>query len=366
MDLHVVCFAVPFPPDYGGAIDVWHRLRALAAEGVRMHVHAFVYGRFRPQAELEALAAAVQYYPRSLSSAILQGGFPLSVRSRQSRALFKVLQADDHPILFEGIQTTAWAGELEGRRLLLRAHNIEHQYYAGLTVQRHGAARWLYTRESTALARYEPAMARRMDMVFAISPADQQWFAGQGIRAELLLPFHGHDRPDLPSGRGQYVLYQGDLSLEINQRAVHELIAWAPPRPDRPLVVAGRSGNPQFENRIRGVPNIIRHADVSAAMMTRLIRDAQVAVIHSLHASGMKLKLFAALYQGRFIAASPHDLTGTPLDQAVHAYTPETVNALLDELWVRDFNAAEMSRRTAILAGLPDDRAKARQITRYL
>jgi hypothetical protein len=268
--------------------------------------------------------------------------------------------------LFEGIQSTGWAKALDGRRLLLRAHNIEQQYYAGLAMQRQGPARWLYGRESAALARYEPAAARRMHRVFAISPADLQWFASQGIEAELLLPFHGHGRPDLPDGRGRYILYQGDLSLEVNQRAVLELIALAPPRPDRPLVVAGRSGILRFEERIRSVPNIIRHADVSVAMMTRLIRDAQVTVIHSLHASGMKLKLFAALYTARFIAASPQDMTGTPVDQAVHAYAPDALNALLDELWERDFDTAEISRRTSILAGLPDDRAKARQITRYL
>ncbi len=366
MDLHVVCFAVPFPPDYGGAIEVWHRLRALAAEGVRVHAHAFVYGRFQPRAELEALAAQVDYYPRTLSSAVMRGGFPLSVHMRQSAVLLRRLQADHIPVLFEGVQTTAWAKVLEGRRLFLRAHNIEHQYYAGLAARCSGPAHWLYTRESAALARYEPAVARRMQMVFAISPADQQWFADQGIRAELLLPFHGYDHPDLPSGRGKYILYQGDLSLEVNQRAILEVIALAPPRPDRPLVVAGRQGNTRFEARIRALPNIIRHTDVSAEMMMRLIRDAQVTVIHSLHAAGMKLKLFAALYQSRFVAASPKDVTGTPLDQAVHTYTPDTLNALLDVLWLRDFDPEEVARRTIILAGLPDDRAKARQIIRYL
>ena len=43
-ELHIVTFAVPFPANYGGAIDVWNRIAALKRGGVRIHLHCFVYG----------------------------------------------------------------------------------------------------------------------------------------------------------------------------------------------------------------------------------------------------------------------------------------------------------------------------------
>ena len=33
MKLHVVSFQVPFPPDYGGLIDVYYKLKALKEAG---------------------------------------------------------------------------------------------------------------------------------------------------------------------------------------------------------------------------------------------------------------------------------------------------------------------------------------------
>jgi hypothetical protein len=39
--LHVVAFNVPYPPDYGGIIDIYYKLKALSADGTRIILHAF-------------------------------------------------------------------------------------------------------------------------------------------------------------------------------------------------------------------------------------------------------------------------------------------------------------------------------------
>ena len=43
--LHIVSFDVPYPPDYGGAIDVYYKLKALHEEGIKIYLHCFEYGR---------------------------------------------------------------------------------------------------------------------------------------------------------------------------------------------------------------------------------------------------------------------------------------------------------------------------------
>jgi len=367
MDLHVISFAAPYPPVFGGAIDVWHRLRALRAEGVRLTVHAFVYGQSGPSEALEELAERTFYYPRANWAGMVLRGFPMSVRSRMHRGLLARLSSDRQPVLFEGTQTTGWHERLAGRRLLLRLHNIEHEYYGSLAESSPPRYRWLYRRESVALAAYEPKMWPLMSAVFPISVADARRLEGSKVPAvEWLPPFHGHDTFEVRPGRGGYLLYQGDLSLPVNQAALLELLALVPPREGRPWRIAGRSGSASFEARIRGQANLIRHPDVSNEEMDRLIRDAQVVVLHSRHASGMKLKLFPALYHARFIAMSPADRTETVLDDACHVVEPLSLASLLDKLWETPMDTQEADRRRAILAGFPDDRAGARQIIRYL
>ena len=68
--LHIVSFNVPYPPDYGGIMDVFYKLKALHAEGVKVKLHCFEYGR-GPSSELNYYAEEVFYYPRKNSKSFL-------------------------------------------------------------------------------------------------------------------------------------------------------------------------------------------------------------------------------------------------------------------------------------------------------
>ncbi|MBK7268626.1 MAG: hypothetical protein IPI07_03635 [Flavobacteriales bacterium] len=110
--LHIVSFDVPAPPDYGGVIDVYYKVTALAELGVKVHLHCYSYGR-KPAAELEQFCESVHYYPRSTSKHLLLSALPYVVVSRKSEELLDRLLQDDHPILFEGLHachfwTHAW------------------------------------------------------------------------------------------------------------------------------------------------------------------------------------------------------------------------------------------------------------------
>lgn len=365
-DLHIVSFAVPLPARYGGAIDVWHRLRALHASGIRIRLHCFIYDSFQPQAQLHEVAAQVYYYPRVIWPAMFEAGQPYIVTSRKSPELLKRLSQDHVPILFEGIHTTGFAGELHDRIQLLRSHNVEHEYYNELADRTKGMRSLMYRRESVCLSDYEKAIAGHFDAVLAISPQDQKWYAHHGGKAVFLPPFHGENMVDIHPGRGDYVLYQGDLSLEINQDAVLDVLRQIKDLSDIPIVIAGRSGQKDFENRLSAYPNVRRKADVSDEEMHSIISGAQVILIHSLHGSGMKLKFFPALYRGRFVAATNAIRTGTQLDNAITWYEPDGAANVIRELWPLAYTESLVSKRAAILDTLPDDLEKAGEIIRYL
>ena len=40
--LHIVAFDIPYPPNYGGVIDVWYKLKALHAKGIKIILHCFL------------------------------------------------------------------------------------------------------------------------------------------------------------------------------------------------------------------------------------------------------------------------------------------------------------------------------------
>ena len=48
--LHIICLDAPSPPNYGGAIDMYYKIRALALAGTRIILHYFAYREGRGNA----------------------------------------------------------------------------------------------------------------------------------------------------------------------------------------------------------------------------------------------------------------------------------------------------------------------------
>ena len=61
--LHIISFDIPYPPNYGGVVDIFFKLRALSSLGVKIHLHCFQYGRLK-SVELDKLCFSVNYYQR--------------------------------------------------------------------------------------------------------------------------------------------------------------------------------------------------------------------------------------------------------------------------------------------------------------
>jgi hypothetical protein len=87
-------------------IDVYHKIRALHPQGVKIILHCFQYGR-KESPELEILCAEVYYYPRKTGWRTQITLRPYIVQSRRSEELVQRLLHDDYPILCEGLHTTA-------------------------------------------------------------------------------------------------------------------------------------------------------------------------------------------------------------------------------------------------------------------
>ena len=80
--LHIVSFDIPFPADYGGVVDVYHKVKALKKIGISVHLHCFEYGR-QKSPELLEVCAKVSYYKRNRSLLALLSATPFIVKSRK-------------------------------------------------------------------------------------------------------------------------------------------------------------------------------------------------------------------------------------------------------------------------------------------
>ena len=61
--LNIIAFNIPWPPNSGGVIDVYYKMKALHRCGVKIVLHCFEYERAHSP-ELEAICEKVYYYKR--------------------------------------------------------------------------------------------------------------------------------------------------------------------------------------------------------------------------------------------------------------------------------------------------------------
>ena len=353
--LHIVAFDVPYPADYGGAIDVYYKLAALHRKGCAITLHCFEYGRPHA-AQLEKLCSAVHYYPRITGLNGLRPPLPYIVSSRRNGELMKNLLEDDAPILFEGIHTCFYLNHqaLQNRFKALRIHNIEHQYYMQLAGGvGFGFRKMFFLQEARMLKAFEMKL-QNVQAFFALSKTDSEFFRAIYPDAvhRFVSPFHRHDVVESTPGMGAFCLYHGNLSHPENVTAAKFLMDEVVPSLKMRLVFAGKSPHPSIVARCQESSNCELVADPDEARMEQLIRDAHIHVLPTFQTSGMKLKLLHALYGGRFVVVNAAMLHGSGLENAcVGAQTTkefiDTCNGLLD----KPFTEVDLEYRRNVLAG---------------
>ncbi len=344
--LHVISFNVPYPANYGGVIDVFYRVKALSEAGVKVHLHCFTGGR--PEAEVLKRCHEVHYYRRDTSFWRQFSREPYIVASRHSEALIRNLLKDDFPILCEGLHTTAVLNDhrLKGRKIFVRAHNVEHDYYRLLAESEPKLwKRMFFKMEAKKLRRYEPVLKKAAG-IFAITEKDAAYFKEQYGHTWLLPGFNAVSRVCSETGRGDYVLYHGNLSVAENESAAEWLIENVFSELKVACVVAGLDPSDHLRACCKPYANISLKANLEDAEMMDLIRNAQVNVLVTEQPTGLKLKLLNALYNGRFCLVNDDMVRGTSLEGlCVVAETPEEFIAEINRLMDEDFTEEDIEER---------------------
>ncbi|MSQ78672.1 MAG: hypothetical protein EXR21_03210 [Flavobacteriaceae bacterium] len=338
--LHVVSFDIPYPASYGGVMDVYYKLKALHEAGVKIHLHCYEYGRQRAT-ELNSICESVEYYKRTVFKNPFYGSLPYIVSSRNTKELLQNLLADSHPILFEGLHTCYYLTEplLKDRVKIVRTHNVEHHYYRSLErVEGNYFKKYFFNREAERLKKFQQKLSHATHIA-AISKPDTTYFSKRFPQTFYLPPFHSNTVVNSHSGKGDFVLYHGNLGVGENDEAARFLVqeVWMEDIGVK-LVIAGNNPSKQLKRLCENRPDVRLEAGLDTAGIMKLISEAHINLLPTFQATGIKLKLVNALYNGRHCLVNTPMVKNTGLEQLCTVATGvaglrKSIHLLLQKDW---------------------------------
>ncbi len=349
--LHIVAFDIPFPADYGGVIDIYYKILALKKLDIEIILHCFEYGRAH-SIELQKICKKVYYYNRSKYKNPFIGNIPYIVSTRSNEELLNNLLKDQFPILFEGLHCTYFLNhkDLKNRIKLVRNHNIEHDYYKNLEqVETNFFKKYFFRNESDNLRKYE-SILKEANHVLAISNSDHHYLQKKYHHSVLVSAFHANEQVNIKLGKGEFVLYHGNLSVGENNHAAIYLVKEVFSKINIPVVIAGNKPSQELQEVCKNHKNIQLISHWSNQEVMNAISDAQINVLATFQATGIKLKLLNALFQGRFCVVNHLMVEKTGLEKACFvSNNPQQMIEDILKVWQMDFNKNEKENRVQIL-----------------
>lgn len=299
--LHIICFDNPYPPVYGGVIDVFYKIKALHQLGVEINLHCFVNEIPEEISELRSITEKCHFYKRNKSMFNILSSKPFSVASRSHKGLFKNLNQDKSDILFEGLQSTSvlCVKNFKDRNLYLRLHNLENNYYKGLlNSETNYFKKALYLIESYKYDNYLKVLGE-FCRVFTLSSFETNAVNKLYNNAEYIPVFHGNKCVAETSEFGEYAFYNGDLRISDNKRAAEFLIDVFQKVQNYPLIIASSIENHELVKRCEHLKNVQYLVIKDQEHLENLSQNAHINVMMSFQESGTKLKAINALFKSR-------------------------------------------------------------------
>lgn len=351
--------------------DLFYKIKTLNELGIKIHLHCFEYGRGE-QPELKKYCQEVHYYQREK----LVGGIPLRlpyiVSSRINPSLIKNILKDNYPVLLEGIHCTYYLyhGELNTRKVSVRLHNVEFEYYRQLSKSTNNFYKKIYyTLESRLLKKYERVIAQKAKFL-SVNKKDketyQKLFAAKDVKfLPVFLPFN---EINSKTGKGDFCLYHGNLSVAENEKAAlwllqnifNHLI-------NIRFIIAGKTPSDALKNEVAKNKNAQLIRNPSQEKMEELIKNAHLHLLPSFNSTGIKIKLLNALFNGRFIITNTASLDGTGLETLCElAETPTEYLQRIQELCDIPFTESEINKRKEILTSTFDNEKNAKLLMSWL
>jgi hypothetical protein len=187
------------------------------------------------------------------------------------------------------------------------------------------------------------------------------------IRVEYLPSFHRDDEIHAEPGKGEFILYQGNLSVPENRKAAEFLISSVFRGSEIPFVIAGLNPPDNLIRLAAKYPNVTLIPNPSEEKMTELVRTAHINVMVTFQATGLKLKMLNALFNGRFCLVNQLMVTGTELGSICEiADTPASLRKKAEDLMDLTFTDEMINARKKVLMKWHSNRENCKTLVNLL
>lgn len=371
--LHIVCLDVPWPADYGGAIDMMNRIISLKKAGIGIHLHYFSYNERGMPNELNQFCETINVYERKTGTKGLSAKTPYIVSSRINQELISNLTKDEYPILLEGLHCTGILShmDLSKRKIVVRMHNDEAVYYCELARTEPSIFKKLFfINESRLLKKYTTHLPDNCKYAcISVDDAEQLKKQYHLSNVEFLPAFPSWQKVTSEEGIGNLCLYHGNLSVPENEKAALWLLQNVFFKIKKPFVIAGKKPS----KRLQKMAHLCQHTclieNPSETEMNDLIRKAHINVLpcFNKNVTGVRLKLLHALYHGRHCIVNEAMVKGSGLEAACHTGSnAEAFASIIMQLYHQPFTDNEISLRKKLLGQTYNNEKNTLQLIQWL
>ena len=355
LKLHLVSFDVPYPPNYGGIVVVFYHLKALKELGVSITLHCFKYDNNPESKTLLNYCDEIFYYERKKSFWKQLSKTPFIVNTRMPQELLENLNKDRHPIFFEGIHTTGFAGHplLANRTKVIRMHNIEWAYYKSLKeIDVNNWKRIFFHQESKKLKKFEQKIIESAQLVLCLSSTDTTYYKELNINTHYIPAFHPNQKVNSLEGVGEYAFFHGKLSVPDNEKAVLFLLEEIFSKTKFPFKIAGLNASDALKGKISEMEFVELIENPSGVEMLKLIQNAQINLLWSFQSNGLKLKLLHSLFNGRHCLVNDHMVSedANLIQLCTIANSKEDMLKRLNQLKNLPFTSNLIEKRSKVLS----------------
>jgi len=199
-------------------------------------------------------------------------------------------------------------------KVVLRAHNIEHQIWEQLaTEQSNSVKKWYLNRLAAQLAHYERGILEHLDGIAAISTTDKQQFEAMGGNTPVHVAPVGIDLTQYPiaaansaSQKQATLFFIGALDWAPNTEGLQWFLQHCWPQliqshPDAQFHIAGRNA-PNWQDQL-DKQGVHFHGEVESAVDFMLQYD--VMVVPLLSGSGVRIKVLEGMALGKTVLTTP-------------------------------------------------------------
>jgi len=167
-----------------------------------------------------------------------------------------------------------------------------------------------------------------------------------------VFPFHADNDFMIDNSKGNYCFYHGNLSVNENIDAALYLIneVWSKIE-NINLKIAGKNPPQSLINLVNQLDNIDLIPNPTDSELIKLVRQAQINVLYTDQATGLKLKLLKVFFNSKFIILNSKMIWGMGLDNnnLIIADNSEKFSEAILNYFYKDFDINDLETRKKMI-----------------